>query len=201
MAERGDPLAYKISRPMMKGGFDFSFSGLKTRVADLYRACGMDGLPDGAKDLCDLAASFQAAVDVMAAKLASAISSNGVAGGGWRRGGTANGALRRAASEASAGLGVPLYVPKPSWHADNAAMIGFLGSLQLERGINPLGQSAEAKTRWNVECPAKRGESPGRPAKARRPESPRCPSGCQGPQGPAPQAGARRRQGPGPELF
>ncbi|MDR1312447.1 MAG: hypothetical protein LBQ12_01840 [Deltaproteobacteria bacterium] len=155
MAERGDPSAYRISRPMMKGGFDFSFSGLKTRVADLYRAHGMDGLPDGAKELCDLAASFQAAaVDVMSAKLASAVSSTGAEGAVLAGGVAANGALRRAASEACAGLGVPLYVPKPSWCADNAAMIGFLGSLQLERGINPLALSAEAKTRWNVECPA-----------------------------------------------
>ncbi|MDR1038723.1 MAG: tRNA (adenosine(37)-N6)-threonylcarbamoyltransferase complex transferase subunit TsaD [Deltaproteobacteria bacterium] len=154
MAERGNHEAYRISRPMLKDGLDFSFSGLKTRVADLYREHGLDRVPDEASELCDLAASFQAAaVEVMTRKLAVAVSSARAKGAVLAGGVAANGALRRAAALACAGLGVPLHVPRASWCADNAAMIGFLGSLQLERGLNVLGPSSEAKTRWSAECP------------------------------------------------
>ncbi|MDR1080914.1 MAG: tRNA (adenosine(37)-N6)-threonylcarbamoyltransferase complex transferase subunit TsaD [Deltaproteobacteria bacterium] len=152
LAERGDPGAYRISRPMLRDGLDFSFSGLKTRVADLYRAHGLAAVPDGAPQLCDLAASFQAAaVEVMAVKLGAAVASFRARGAVLAGGVAANGALRRAARAVCSRLGVPLHVPRLSWCADNASMIGFLGALQLERGMNPLGPSAEARTRWPVE--------------------------------------------------
>ncbi|MDR1037495.1 MAG: tRNA (adenosine(37)-N6)-threonylcarbamoyltransferase complex transferase subunit TsaD [Deltaproteobacteria bacterium] len=155
MAERGDPEAYRISRPMLRDGLDFSFSGLKTRVADLYRAHRMEDVPDGARELCDLAASFQAAaVEVMAVKLASAVTSCRARGAVLAGGVAANGALRRAARDVCSGLGVPLHVPRLSWCADNASMIGYLGALQLERGINPLTPSSEARTRWPVDSPS-----------------------------------------------
>ncbi|MDR2612058.1 MAG: tRNA (adenosine(37)-N6)-threonylcarbamoyltransferase complex transferase subunit TsaD [Deltaproteobacteria bacterium] len=154
MAERGDPEAYRISRPMLRDGLDFSFSGLKTRVADLYRAHGLDRAPDGARELCDLAASFQAAaVEVMAAKLEAAVRATGAKGAVLAGGVAANGALRRAAAAACGRLGVALHVPRPSWCADNAAMIGYLGALQLARGENPLAPESEARTRWPAECP------------------------------------------------
>jgi N6-L-threonylcarbamoyladenine synthase len=151
MEERGDPGAYPVTRPMIRDGLDFSFSGLKTRVADLYRLHGMDRAPDGARELCDLAASFQAAaVDVMTAKLSSAVSSVRAKGAVLAGGVAANGALRRSCSAACASLGIPLHVPRPAWCADNASMIGYLGSLQLERGENRLDPGTDAVTRWSV---------------------------------------------------
>jgi N6-L-threonylcarbamoyladenine synthase len=154
LAQGGDPEAFRMSRPMLRDGLDFSFSGLKTRVADLYRARGMDRAPDGARELSDLAASFQAAaVEVMAAKLEAAARMTGARGCVLAGGVAANGALRRAAGEACARLGVPLHVPPLKWCADNAAMIGFLGALQLERSESPLLPDTEALTRWSAEGP------------------------------------------------
>jgi N6-L-threonylcarbamoyladenine synthase len=155
LAEKGDPKAFKISRPMLKEGLDFSFSGLKTRVADLYRAGNLDSVPEGDRALSDLAASFQAAaVDVLTAKLEAALKKTRAKGAVLAGGVAANGALRREARATAFRRGVPLYVPKLPWCADNASMIGFLGSLQLERGINPLLPDSDAKTRWKVESPA-----------------------------------------------
>jgi N6-L-threonylcarbamoyladenine synthase len=152
LAEGGDPDAYGISRPMLRDGLDFSFSGLKTRVADLYRQHGLDRVPDGARELRDLAASFQAAaVDVMTAKLEAAATSSGARGAVLAGGVAANGALRRAVAASCARLGLPLHVPRPAWCADNAAMIGLLGSLQLREGVNPLSLDTEPRTRWRVE--------------------------------------------------
>ncbi|MDR3153956.1 MAG: tRNA (adenosine(37)-N6)-threonylcarbamoyltransferase complex transferase subunit TsaD [Deltaproteobacteria bacterium] len=155
LAAQGDPGAFRISRPMLRDGLDFSFSGLKTRVADLYREHGLEREPDSGRGLCDLAASFQAAaVDVMAAKLEAALKSTGARGAVLAGGVAANGALRGAAAALCRRLGVPLYAARPAWCADNASMIGYLGSLQLAKGENPLTPFSEAKTRWSAECPA-----------------------------------------------
>ncbi|MDR2349309.1 MAG: tRNA (adenosine(37)-N6)-threonylcarbamoyltransferase complex transferase subunit TsaD [Deltaproteobacteria bacterium] len=152
LARGGDPNAYKITRPMLREGLDFSFSGLKTRVMTLYREHDMESGPSDSREIRDLAASFQAAAaEVMVTKLLSAAKSTGAKGAVLAGGVAANGELRRMAREALEPQGIPLFVPKPSWCADNAAMIGFLGSLQLEKGQNLLGRDSEPKTRWNAE--------------------------------------------------
>ncbi|MDR2199882.1 MAG: tRNA (adenosine(37)-N6)-threonylcarbamoyltransferase complex transferase subunit TsaD [Deltaproteobacteria bacterium] len=150
LARGGNPLAHPFKPPMPRG-LDFSFSGLKTALRTLYLREGMDSLPADDPKLRDLAASFQkAAVDVLSAKLRAAgelykarglVLAGGVAG---------NGELRRACLLAAESLGVPLHVPKPAWCSDNAAMIGFLGALQLRRGQNILDSSSDAMTRWSA---------------------------------------------------
>ncbi|MDR2339475.1 MAG: tRNA (adenosine(37)-N6)-threonylcarbamoyltransferase complex transferase subunit TsaD [Deltaproteobacteria bacterium] len=151
LAEGGDPGAFRMRRPMLRDGLDFSFSGLKTRVRTLYQEHGMGSLPADARELRDLAAAFQAAaVEVMAAKLASAVRLTHARGAALAGGVAANGALRAAAAAAAEGLGVPLFVARPHFCMDNAAMIGYLGSLQLAAGENILGMGSECLSRWPV---------------------------------------------------
>src|SRR6185369_14400745 len=45
-----------------------------------------------------------------------------------------NGALREAAREAAASLGLPIYFPSPHLSTDNAAMIAAAGTVKLEAG-------------------------------------------------------------------
>jgi len=60
LAERGNPSALSFPRTLLKReSLDFSFSGLKTSVAQHVRARG--GVPQG-QELSDLCASFQEAV-------------------------------------------------------------------------------------------------------------------------------------------
>jgi N6-L-threonylcarbamoyladenine synthase len=152
MAMGGDPLAFKITRPMLHDGLDFSFSGLKTRVQTIYQEYNLDAVEADSKMLKDLSASFQAAaVEVLVTKLYIAAKKFRAKGAVLAGGVAANGALRREAALALKPLNIPLYVPKASWCADNAAMIGFLGTLQLNKGINILEANSEARTRWNVD--------------------------------------------------
>jgi N6-L-threonylcarbamoyladenine synthase len=59
VAVEGDPERFALPRPLVgRPGSDFSFSGLKTAV----RLAAEERAPLGAKDVADLAASFQAAV-------------------------------------------------------------------------------------------------------------------------------------------
>jgi N6-L-threonylcarbamoyladenine synthase len=154
LALEGDPTAFKMTRPMLHEGLDFSFSGLKTRVLTLYRENSLENVPANDQSLKDLAASFQAAaIDVLVTKFSNAIKLTGARGAVLAGGVAANSALRGKAQEAMDKLAVPLYIPKVSWCADNASMIGFLGSFQLERGENMLDLSSEPKTRWRVEDP------------------------------------------------
>jgi len=121
IAREGDPTAVRFPRPMRGDGFDFSFSGLKTAVVTHRRMA-----PD--QPVADVAASFQeAAVDVLAEKLAALGREVGakalVLGGGV----AANTRLRaRVASEAEA-LGVPALLPALEYCTDNAAMIAAAG--------------------------------------------------------------------------
>ena len=151
MARRGRPEVFKLSRPMLKEGLDFSFSGLKTQVLTLYQSGGLAALPPGDQKLADLAAGFQAAVvEVLVTKLLAACRQVRAKGAVLAGGVAANGALRQAAEKSLARQGLPLYVPPLAWCADNGAMIAGLGARQLEGNENLLNLSAEAYPRWPV---------------------------------------------------
>jgi N6-L-threonylcarbamoyladenine synthase len=152
LARQGDPKAYKITRPMLHEGLDFSFSGLKTRVQTLYHEHKLESVAPDDQGLKDLAASFQAAaVEVLVAKLSSAVKKFQAKGAVLAGGVAANGVLRKETQRALDSQGLPLYVPRLAWCQDNAAMIGFLGILQLQRAINILDSQSDALTRWKVE--------------------------------------------------
>jgi N6-L-threonylcarbamoyladenine synthase len=105
LAARGRRDAFDFPRPMLdRPGFDFSFSGLKTAVATALVPHGEPPYPEPL--LCDLAASFQAAVvDTLVAKSLRAIEHVGARalnlGGGSRATvSCANASPRRAPSGA-----------------------------------------------------------------------------------------------------
>lgn len=151
MAAAGDPRAFELSRPLLRQGLDFSFSGLKTQVLTIYQSRNMAGLPRDDKELKDLAASFQAAVvEVLASKLEAACHLIGARGLVLAGGVAANGALRRAAGQVAEALGLDFFTPPLAWCADNAAMIAALGARQLAQGQGLMALDAEALPRWPV---------------------------------------------------
>ncbi len=134
LARGGDPARIKLSAPMaQRASFEFSFSGLKTQVAQWV---AREGRPEGER-LHDLCASFQAAVTgVLAAKLVRAAEvervQHVVLGGGV----AANRELRERVVALARERGLEAFVPDGKSCTDNAAMIAYAGACRLSRGAS-----------------------------------------------------------------
>ena len=146
LATTGNPGAIAFPRALpRKDELDFSFSGLKTAVANHLRKTGT---PEGG-ELQDLCASFQqAVVDVLVRKACRAVRARRaralVAAGGV----LANGAVRRALVQAAQKEGFALHVPPVPLCTDNAAMIAAAGILRLQAGERAgLDLNAEPRLR------------------------------------------------------
>lgn len=123
------------------GGYDFSYSGLKTHIINYAHTMAQRG---EAYSPADLAASFQsAALDILAEKAVEAAMERGVttvtAGGGV----IANGYLRDALMRMCAAHHLKLVLPAKKHCTDNAAMIAAEGLLQFEaKNFSPLSLNA-----------------------------------------------------------
>ena len=135
LAAEGDPRAFDFPRPMLhQPGFDFSFSGLKTAVAQVLEGRGAP--PYDAALVRDLAASFQAAVvDTLVARSVRALEATGARALNLGGGVACNRALRVALAEACRPRGIALRIPSPRLCADNAAMIALVGAWKLAAGV------------------------------------------------------------------
>jgi len=157
LAERGDPAACALPRPMLHSGdLDFSFSGLKTAVLTRMRGLQAEGRADDPSARADLAASTEAAiVDVLAAKSLQALRRTGlkrlvVAGGVG-----ANRHLRERLRSAMAGLGGEAYFPPLHLCTDNGAMIAWAAALRARAGLVDLASLRDAgfavRPRWDLQ--------------------------------------------------
>lgn len=137
----------KANIPMPKmlkgnGGYNFSYSGLKTAVINYCHTLSQRGEEI---NKADVAASFQsAAIDVLVEKTVQAAKEVGVftvtAGGGV----VANGYLREALTNACKANGLKLVLPQKRYCTDNAAMIASEGLVQFRLG-NFADRSLTAK--------------------------------------------------------
>ena len=151
LAASGDPRRFPLPRPLLgRAGCDFSFSGLKTAVAQIVA-----GYPDGplpARDAADLAAGFQQAVaEVMADRVAHALAMMPgvrllvVAGGV-----AANGVLQRRLAGVVAEAGIRLAVPPVRLCGDNAVMVAWTGIERLRLGLAST-MDAPPRPRWPLD--------------------------------------------------
>jgi N6-L-threonylcarbamoyladenine synthase len=152
LAARGDPTRYDFPRPMLgRPGCDFSFSGLKTAVAQAVARLGEGALPSAVA--ADVAASFQRAVaEVLADRAAHAMAMMRarapearllvVAGGV-----AANGAVRTALRAAADRSGFTLLAPPVRLCTDNAVMVAWAGIERLRLGLAD-GLDFAPRPRW-----------------------------------------------------
>src|ERR1700741_1131664 len=144
LAERGKPGRYRLPRPMIAAGLDFSFSGLKTAVLTLVK----NENPEPA----DLARAFvDAVVEVLVAKCARAAEATGltrlvVAGGVG-----ANRQLRAALDAEAARRGFDVFYPEPELCTDNGAMIAFAAAQRFEAGTTRQSHPFSVKPRWDLQ--------------------------------------------------
>jgi N6-L-threonylcarbamoyladenine synthase len=139
LAREGNPNAVKFALPRMGDNRpDFSFSGLKTAVTRYVRESSLQPHQNGedvSQGIKDLAASFQSTVVRSLVSTTVRVAQDYhpktliVAGGV-----ACNGALREAARDAAAKLGVPVYFPSLHLSTDNAAMIAAAGTVKLKAG-------------------------------------------------------------------
>ena len=156
LAEFGDPLAYKLPRPMLHSkDFNFSFSGLKTAVLTVVKNHEQKIVANICEqDKANIARGFvDAIVDVLTAKCVSALKHTGlkrlvIAGGVG-----ANSQLRASLNAAAAQKKFQVFYPALEFCTDNGAMIAFAGAMRLK--INPLAAkkdySFNVRPRWSLD--------------------------------------------------
>jgi len=178
LAREGNPRAIRFPRPLAHDDtLDFSFSGLKTAVLHHVEKTGIETIRRDRALLCDIAASFQAAViDSLLGKTAMALrrkrfDSLAVVGGV-----ACNSGLREALLALShgsriarrdlqhstlntqdSGLGTGhlslkrLWIPPPALCTDNAAMVAGLGYHLARAGRNDNDLALNADPGWELE--------------------------------------------------
>ena len=156
LAEFGDPLAYKLPRPMLHTkDFNFSFSGLKTAVLTVVKNHEEKIVANICEqDKANIARGFvDAIVDVLTAKCISALKHTGlkrlvIAGGVG-----ANAQLRASLNAAAVQKKFQVFYPELEFCTDNGAMIAFAGAMRLQ--INPAAAKKEygfnVRPRWSLD--------------------------------------------------
>ncbi|GBQ68134.1 O-sialoglycoprotein endopeptidase [Ameyamaea chiangmaiensis NBRC 103196] len=140
LAREGRDDVHPLPRPLLgRPGCDFSFSGLKTAVAQRLAPYGAGALPR--RDAADLAASFQTCVaDVMVDRAAHALdllpeATTLVVAGGV----AANGAIRARLMALASERGLPFAAPPLRLCTDNAVMVGW-AAIETMRAAAGLGR-------------------------------------------------------------
>ncbi len=131
LAQGGNSHAFDFAQPRV-GGFDYSFSGLKTSFLYTVRDMSPGFVADHLADLC---ASLQRAiVETLLYKLIRAAKELGVSEIAAAGGVSANSGLRDALVAEGARRGWRVYLPPLRFTTDNAAMIAAAGLFAFEAG-------------------------------------------------------------------
>jgi N6-L-threonylcarbamoyladenine synthase len=125
LAREGNPAGFRFPRPMA-GGLNYSFSGLKTSFMYFLRDKLKDD-PDFLKNnLNDLCASLQfTIIEILMQNLVLASGQTGIREIALAGGVAANSGLRKALVDYGTRFNWNVFVPKPSFTTDNAAMIAI----------------------------------------------------------------------------
>ena len=131
-------------------GLNFSFSGLKTHVRQVYEQSDQSN-----QTKADIAHAFeQAVVDSLMKKCQRAIKLTGlnhliIAGGV-----ASNQTLRQRARQLFEPSGIKLFYPRPEFCTDNGAMVAYAGYRYLAQG-KKTDLTIDVKARWpllNTTC-------------------------------------------------
>ncbi len=155
-AETGKAVRFPLPRPMLgRAGCDFSFSGLKTALAQTVAKLESAGKLD-ARARSDLAASLQSAInDCLLDRTSKALDLFRAAHPGARHlvaagGVAANADLRARLGDLAVKHNCALVLPPPELCTDNAAMIAWAGIERLKAGLVD-GLDFAPRPRWPLD--------------------------------------------------
>ena len=134
MAKEGDASAFNFAKPRV-GGFDYSFSGLKTSFLYTLRdnvALNPDFVEQNRCDLC--ASLLHTVVDILVDKLIRAAKEFGIKDIALGGGVSANSALRARIEAEGRKRGWRTFLPELKFTTDNAAMIAVAGYYRYLQG-------------------------------------------------------------------
>jgi len=148
-AQGGNPQAYSWPKPKL-GVESYSFSGIKTSVLYFLKKHKPDlrDVPDSA--LPDLCASLQhALVDMLVQPMKVQAQARRPRSLALAGGVACNSRLRSEGLALGEVLGIPVYIPAPTYCTDNAAMVAYAATLLLEQGLIAPGALVERPlARW-----------------------------------------------------
>jgi len=160
LAGDGNPDAIRFPRPLRGAKtLDFSFSGLKTAVLHYVEGEGLESIRNERSRLCDVAASFQAAViETLLEKTLLALQREAIGRLAVVGGVASNQGLRRALKKMWRGRRGRLWIPPPTLCTDNAAMVAGLGYRLARAGHfhNDLALNADPGWELDKACESER---------------------------------------------
>ena len=134
LARQGNPKAYTFSKPHI-GGYDYSFSGLKTSFLYFLRDQIKENPDFIEQNKTDLAASLErTVVEILMDKLRRAAKDLGIREVAVAGGVSANTGLRNAFLDHARRYHWNVYIPKFGFTTDNAAMIAITGYYKFQDG-------------------------------------------------------------------
>lgn len=133
-ARKGDPKAFFFPRPSV-GGLDYSFSGLKTSFLYFLRDREKESPGFIKENINDLCASLQyTIVQILMYNLDRLVFDTGITEVALAGGVAANSGLRNAVGEYGKRNKWRVYIPKPVYTTDNAAMIAITAYYKYLQG-------------------------------------------------------------------
>lgn len=146
LAQTGDPTRFRFSESRV-GGYDFSFSGVKTSFLYFIRDHEKNDPGFVKNNLADICASYQRhLVTILLKRLKQAAQENRISHIALAGGVSANSELRRRVGELGAELDAAVYIPRFEYCTDNAAMIGIAAYFKfLKKEFAGLGLTPAAR--------------------------------------------------------
>lgn len=149
LALQGNSSRFTLPRPMLhSANYDFSFSGLKTKVRQTWLATKQQH-----QDKCDIAlATEEAIVDIILKKTMKAANEHQLSQIVLAGGVAANTKLRARFKDACAKAGKEFFVPTNSLCTDNGAMIAYTGARYFAHASKYQDLTIEPKSKWPLDA-------------------------------------------------
>jgi N6-L-threonylcarbamoyladenine synthase len=153
LSKKGNPEAITFPRSWLEpDSLDFSFSGIKTSVANYVKQNQILSSPDEENrppnnSVADICASFQeAVVDVLATKTIKAAEQTGITNIVVAGGVSANMRLREVMVERGNKKGFEVFMPPVEFCTDNAAMVALAGYHYRDRATTAYDMDVYSRT-------------------------------------------------------